>query len=114
MQAAHPDKPPPQVTALARLRTDVAVIASSTGAQLAVQRPLALNERMVALAAAISIDYDFFSQHSHGGGGLMGPLFMPPIIPYPAPAGGGASYAQRKPRLYAAELAVFLCRAAER
>lgn len=29
-----------------------------------------LDERMVALAAAISIDFDYFSQHSHGPGAL--------------------------------------------
>ena len=35
-----------------------------------VVRPLQLNERMVALAAAISIDFDYFSQHSHGPGSV--------------------------------------------
>lgn len=35
VQAAHPDKPPPPVTALARVRTDVSVIPTSTGARLA-------------------------------------------------------------------------------
>ena len=34
IQAAHPDKPRPQVTALARVRTDVAVIPTATGNQL--------------------------------------------------------------------------------
>lgn len=34
VQAAHPDKPRPDVTALARMRTDVAVIPTSTGNQL--------------------------------------------------------------------------------
>lgn len=57
VQAQHPDRPPPSVTALARVRTDVAVIPTSTGNQLVVQRPLALGQRMIALAAAISIDY---------------------------------------------------------
>ena len=33
-----------------------------------VVRPLQLDERMIALAAAISIDFDYFSQHSHGPG----------------------------------------------
>ena len=37
-----------------------------------VARPLALDERMMALAAAISIDYDYFSQHSHGPGMMPG------------------------------------------
>ena len=34
VQAAHPDKPRPEVTALAKYRTDVAVIPTSTGNQL--------------------------------------------------------------------------------
>lgn len=51
-----------------------------------VHRPLELSERMVALAAAISIDYDFFSRHSYGGGALS-PFIVPPVVPYPgAPA----------------------------
>ena len=33
-----------------------------------VVRPLQLDERMIALAGAISIDFDYFSQHSHGPG----------------------------------------------
>lgn len=55
--AAHPDREPPPVTALAKVRTDAAVVPTSTGNQLLVRRPLELDERMVALAAAISIDY---------------------------------------------------------
>lgn len=55
--AQHPDRAAPPVTRLARLRTDVAVIPNSTGNQLVVQRPLSLDQRMIALAAAISIDY---------------------------------------------------------
>ncbi len=48
-----------------------------------VVRPLSLSERMIALAAAISIDYNYFSRHSHGNG--LFPMFMPlPIPPYPA------------------------------
>ncbi len=34
VQAAHPDKPRPDVTALAKIRTDVAVIPTATGNQL--------------------------------------------------------------------------------
>ena len=34
VQGAHPDKPPPDVTALARLRNDLSVIPTSTGALL--------------------------------------------------------------------------------
>lgn len=33
----------------------------------AVVRPLGLEERMAVLACAISVDYDFFSQHSSSG-----------------------------------------------
>lgn len=44
-----------------------------------VVRPLVLDERMTALAAAISIDYDYFSQHSHGPGMMPGFLFPMPI-----------------------------------
>ena len=39
VQAAHPDKPRPQITPLARVRTDVAVIPTQTGNQL-VSNPL--------------------------------------------------------------------------
>lgn len=116
IHAQHPDQPPPPVTALARYRTGVEVIPTSTGNQLVVHRPLILPERMVALAAAISIDYgestrggqnvvccalcsqdrcsnphtvsaDFFSRHSSGGGGLLSPFIVPPIIPYPVETG---------------------------
>jgi hypothetical protein len=43
-----------RVTPLAQLRTEVAVIPSVTGNQLVVSQPLPLDERMIALAAAIS------------------------------------------------------------
>jgi uncharacterized protein YxjI len=63
----------------------VAVIPQVTGGQLAVARPLALDERMVALAAAVAIDFAFFSQHSHTSG-----MFAPPLLfPMPLPGGGG-------------------------
>lgn len=64
---------------------------SSHAASQVVESPLSLDERMLALAAAISIDYDYFSRHSQGsGGGLLGPMFLPmpiPPVPYPAPEG---------------------------
>ncbi len=88
IEAAHPDRPAPPVTALARLRTDAAVIPTTTGNQLAVVRPLQLDERMVALALAVSIDYDFFSRHSYGGGALSS-FVHPPIIPFPMGGMGG-------------------------
>ena len=52
-----------------------------------VQRSLQLNERMIALAAAVSVDYDYFSQHSHGSG-WFAPMMFPPV---PYPSGGGAA-----------------------
>lgn len=86
--AQHPDRPPPPVTSLARLRTDVQVIPASSGNQLVAQRSLQLDERMIALAAAISIDYDYFSRHSYGGG-VLSPFVHPPMIPFPMPGMGG-------------------------
>ncbi|RMZ52650.1 hypothetical protein APUTEX25_000769 [Auxenochlorella protothecoides] len=94
IEAQHPDRPPPSVTALARVRTDVQVIPTSTGNQLVVHRPLKLTERMIALAAAITIDYDYFSRHSSGGGGLLSPFIVPPMIPYPMPGGDGGAGAE--------------------
>ncbi|KAF8057768.1 phospholipid scramblase family protein [Scenedesmus sp. PABB004] len=77
------------VTPLAQARTDVAVIPTVTGSQLVVPRPLPLSERLVCLAAAISIDYDFFSQHSAHSGFFGPPLFMP--VPLPGGGVGGAA-----------------------
>lgn len=37
-------------------------------------RPMTLDERAISLAAAISIDFDYFSRHSSSGGGFM-PFF---------------------------------------
>uniref|UniRef100_A0A383V788 Phospholipid scramblase n=1 Tax=Tetradesmus obliquus TaxID=3088 RepID=A0A383V788_TETOB len=79
------------VTPLAQARTEVAVIPSVTGNQLVVHQPLALSERMVALAAAISVDYNFFSQHSSGGGLISPPLFMPVPLPGGGMGGGEAA-----------------------
>lgn len=57
-----------------------------------VQRPLGLSERMLCLAAAISIDYDYFSRHSSGaGGGFLGPFLFPmPMPPYPSEGNQGS------------------------
>ncbi|KAF6252183.1 Scramblase-domain-containing protein [Scenedesmus sp. NREL 46B-D3] len=79
------------VTPLAQARTTVAVIPSITGNQLVVHKPLPLTERMVALAAAISIDYNFFSQHSSSGGLISPPLFMPVPLPGGGMGGGDAA-----------------------
>ena len=64
-----------------------AVIPCTSGNQLMVENPLDMDERMVALAAAISIDYDYFSRHSYGSG------FLSPFIhvPMPMPDMGGGT-----------------------
>jgi hypothetical protein len=51
------------------------------------QPPMTLDQRAVMLATAVSIDFDYFSRHSHagGGGGFM-PLWIPGM-------GGGAAEA---------------------
>jgi len=87
-QAAKDGKALPEVTALAKLRTDAAVIPTQNGNQLEVVRNLKLSERAIALACAITIDFDYFSQHS-GSPGILGhtPLLMP--MPMPIPSGGG-------------------------
>jgi hypothetical protein len=62
-----------------------------------VVRSLALDERMAVLAAAISIDYDYFSRHSQGSG-LLGPMFFPmPLPPYPAGTGDASSTGADEP-----------------
>lgn len=57
----------------------------------AVTRALSLSERAIALACAVTIDFDYFSQHS-GRPGLMSalPFFpMPMPMPVPVPSGAG-------------------------
>jgi hypothetical protein len=46
---------------------------------------------MIALAAAISVDYNFFSQHSSSGGLISPPLFMPVPLPGGGMGGGAAA-----------------------
>lgn len=79
------------ITTMAKLRTGVQVIPTANGGQLAIARSLALSERMIALACAISIDYDFFSQHSHGSGlvspGIFSTYPMGNVVPVPMPGG---------------------------
>lgn len=74
----------------------------------AVETPLRLSERMLALAAAISIDFDYFSRHSEDGSGGLLPFMMPmPIPPYPSsegsPEGAEGSTADTTPPPGAAE-----------
>ena len=81
----------PPVTTMAKLRTGVQVIPTASGGQIAVARRLELSERMIALACAISIDYDFFSQHSHGSGLISPGVFSTypggNVVPVPMPGG---------------------------
>lgn len=86
IHAAHPDQVIPPITALAKLRTNVDLIPTSEGNQLVVQRSLMLSERLIALAAAISIDYDYFSRHSYSSG-FLSPFIHPPVVPFPVPNG---------------------------
>ena len=60
----------------AAVPADLACQRSPSAGMQATVRSLQLDERMIALAAAISIDYDYFSQHSHGHG-LLGPMMFP-------------------------------------
>jgi uncharacterized protein YxjI len=104
---AHPDKQKPEPRALLpQIHKKIAhsyansdnnssdnnkfalAIPTSTGDQLIVKRPLNLSGRMLALAAAITIDYDYFSRHSHGNG-MLSPFIHPPIVPFPLPNMGG-------------------------
>lgn len=84
IHAAHPNERIPPITSLTKIRTNADVIPTSEGDQLVVARSLEISERLVALAAAISIDYDFFSRHSYGSG-ILSPFIHPPIIPLPIP-----------------------------
>ena len=62
-----------------------------------VVRPLGISERTAVLAAAVSIDFDYFSQHSHSGGGMF-PFLMPmPTPSYPPEAGPDAAGAPASP-----------------
>ncbi|KAJ3281862.1 hypothetical protein HK104_011226, partial [Borealophlyctis nickersoniae] len=56
-------------------------------------RPLSLDERAVMLGCAVNIDIDYFSRHSHSGGGFMPiPMFgMGSAAPAEAGAGGTPS-----------------------
>ena len=90
ISSAYPDRAaPPVPSAITRARAGAEVIPTTAGEVLAVSRHLGLEERMIALAAAISIDYDYFSRHSYGGG-FLSPFIHPPIIPFPVPATEGA------------------------
>ena len=91
--AAHPNLPPARTRALvpADAPPDAALVPTSTGAVLALDAPLTeLDGRLAVLAAAIAVDFDFFSRHSSATGGVA-PFFMPlPVPPVPVPEVGGA------------------------
>ncbi len=94
IDAAHPDARADKAMQAPIVPGTNAVIPFSTGDQLVIKEPLDLDERLVALAAAISIDYDYFSRHSHGSG-MLAP-FMPMPMPMPVPPvdiGGGSDVA---------------------
>ena len=61
---------------LTKMRTDVLTDRDAGGHEvLQVERSLRLGERAAVLAAAISIDFDYFSRHSRGGSSF--PFFLP-------------------------------------
>lgn len=66
------------------------LLPTAKGDQLMVRRPLVLSERMAVLAAAISIDCDFFSRHGSLYGGWLHMLIPYPVPPLPS---GGAEAA---------------------
>ena len=96
IEAAHPEAKPAAIEASvekALVTTSNSpssssssnLVATSTGGVLALARPLEVDERLAALAAAIAIDFDYFSRHSSAGGGMM-PFMLPmPIPSVPAP-----------------------------
>jgi len=87
---AHPDdKLPPVMPIKLPKSSDYSVIPCTNGDQLIVNQTLGIDERMITLAAAISIDYDYFSRHSYGSGWLA-PFVHPPIpVPMPIPTDTG-------------------------
>ncbi len=88
IRAAHPTATIDSSSLTRNVPDNALLVPTATGSQLVVARPLGLSERMAVLAAAISIDYDYFSRHSHGGGvlGMGGPVVP---LPMPVPGGGG-------------------------
>jgi len=95
IEAAHPEAKPAAVdssveralVATSPSSPSGSLVATSTGGVLALARPLAVDERLAALAAAIAIDFDYFSRHSSAGGGMgMVPFMLPmPVPSVPAP-----------------------------
>lgn len=83
IDAAHPGKGVGDMRAPVVPGNPTAVIPFGSGDQLVLKEPLDLDERLIALAAAISIDYDYFSRHSYGSG-MLSP-FMPIPVPMPVP-----------------------------
>ena len=66
------------VTPMAKWRTGVEVKGTHEGGtNVQVARPLSMSERMVVLAAVISIDFDYFSRHSSNRSGSGMPFFFP-------------------------------------
>ena len=75
------------------------LLPTAKGDQLVVKRPMGLSERMAVLAAAISIDCDFFSRRGSWYGGwahMLIPLPVPPV-PVDGAMGGAAAAADAPP-----------------
>jgi hypothetical protein len=89
------NRAPPDAWPLARVPSSnthcLHLLASLPSVLQVVHKPLPLTERMIALAAAISVDYNFFSQHSSSGGLISPPLFMPVPLPGGGMGGGEAA-----------------------
>jgi hypothetical protein len=84
LDAGHPGNKGGMKAPVARLNSEFnSVIPCSSGEQLVLREPLTLDERLIALAAAISIDYDYFSRHSYGSGWLSPFIHVP--VPMPVP-----------------------------
>lgn len=73
-----------------------AVFDDSASPLQVVGRPLELDERMIALACAVTVDFDFFSQHS-AGGGAGGGMGMPFFMPFPMGGMGGSTGSEAGP-----------------
>ena len=90
--AAHPDAAKEgRATAVAPadVTPTTALVPTSTGEVLPLAHPLStLPHRLAVLAAAIAIDFDYFSRHSSAVGGA-----MPFVVPVPLPSGGGGDAA---------------------
>ena len=86
--AAHPEAAKQgraNAVAPADVTPTTALVPTSTGEVLPLAYPLStLSHRLAVVAAAIAIDFDYFSRHSSAVGGA-----LPFMVPVPLPGGGG-------------------------